>query len=397
MGIESVVVVSAVRTPIGDFGGTLRDVPAVDLGAVVIKEALRRANVEPEQVDEVLMGNIFQAGQRANPARQASVKAGLPYEVPALTLNNQCASAMRAITAGAHKIVAGDAEIIVAGGMENMSATPYILTKARWGYRLFNDKVLDHMLYDGLICAFCNYHMGVTAENLAEKYGITREEQDRLACESHRRAIKAIEEGKFKEEIVPVEVPRKRGESILFDTDEHPRRDTTVERLSKLPPVFKKDGTVTAGNSSAINDGAACVVIMSEKAAERLGVEPLARLVACSVVGVDPAIMGWGPVPATKKALEKAGMTLDDIGLVELNEAFAAQALACIKGLGLDLSITNVNGSGISLGHPVGATGCRIVVTLIYEMIRRKVRYGLATLCQGGGMGSALIIENLRL
>ncbi len=397
MGIESVVVVSAVRTPIGDFGGTLRDVPAVDLGAVVIKEALRRANVEPEQVDEVLMGNIFQAGQRANPARQASVKAGLPYEVPALTLNNQCASAMRAITAGAHKIVAGDAEIIVAGGMENMSATPYILTKARWGYRLFNDKVLDHMLYDGLICAFCNYHMGVTAENLAEKYGITREEQDRLACESHRRAIKAIDEGKFKEEIVPVEVPRKRGEPILFDTDEHPRRDTTVERLSKLPPVFKKDGTVTAGNSSAINDGAACVVIMSEKAAERLGVEPLARLVACSVVGVDPAIMGWGPVPATKKALEKAGMTLDDIGLVELNEAFAAQALACIKGLGLDLSITNVNGSGISLGHPVGATGCRIVVTLIYEMIRRKVRYGLATLCQGGGMGSALIIENLRL
>ncbi len=397
MGIESVVVVSAVRTPIGDFGGTLRDVPAVDLGAVVIKEALRRANVEPEQVDEVLMGNIFQAGQRANPARQASVKAGLPYEVPALTLNNQCASAMRAITAGAHKIVAGDAEIIVAGGMENMSATPYILTKARWGYRLFNDKVLDHMLYDGLICVFCNYHMGVTAENLAEKYGITREEQDRLACESHRRAIKAIDEGKFKEEIVPVEVPRKRGESILFDTDEHPRRDTTLERLSKLPPVFKKDGTVTAGNSSAINDGAACVVIMSEKAAERLGVEPLARLVACSVVGVDPAIMGWGPVPATKKALEKAGMTLDDIGLVELNEAFAAQALACIKGLGLDLSITNVNGSGISLGHPVGATGCRIVVTLIYEMIRRKVRYGLATLCQGGGMGSALIIENLRL
>ena len=397
MGIESVVVVSAVRTPIGDFGGTLRDVPAVDLGAVVIKEALRRANVDPERVDEVLMGNIFQAGQRANPARQASVKAGLPYEVPALTLNNQCASAMRAITAGAHKIVAGDAEIIVAGGMENMSATPYILTKARWGYRLFNDKVLDHMLYDGLICAFCNYHMGVTAENLAEKYGITREEQDRLACESHRRAIKAIDEGKFKEEIVPVEVPRKRGEPILFDTDEHPRRDTTVERLSKLPPVFKKDGTVTAGNSSAINDGAACVVIMSEKAAERLGVEPLARLVACSVVGVDPAIMGWGPVPATKKALEKAGMTLDDIGLVELNEAFAAQALACIKGLGLDLSITNVNGSGISLGHPVGATGCRIVVTLIYEMIRRKVRYGLATLCQGGGMGSALIIENLRL
>ncbi len=396
MGVESVVIVSAVRTPIGDFGKSLKDVPAVDLGATVIREALKRAKVDPETVDEVIMGNIFQAGQRANPARQASVKAGLPYEVPALTVNNQCASAMRAITCGAHKIVAGDADIIVAGGMENMSATPYILTKARWGYRLFNDTLYDHMLYDGLICAFCNYHMGVTAENLAEKYNITREEQDRLAYESHMRAVRAIKEGKFKEEIVPVEVKTKKG-SFLFDTDEHPREDTTLEKLAKLPPVFKKDGTVTAGNSSAINDGAAAVVIMREEVAERLGVEPLARIVSCAVVGVPPEIMGWGPVPATKKALKKAGLKLDDIGLVELNEAFAAQALACIKGLGLDLSITNVNGSGISLGHPVGATGCRIVVTLIYEMIRRKVKYGLATLCQGGGMGSAMIIENLRL
>ncbi len=397
MGIDSVVIVSAVRTAIGDFGKTLKDIPAVDLGAAVIKKAVARAKVDPAEIDEVIMGNIFQAGQRANPARQASVRAGIPYEVPALTLNNQCASAMRAITAGAQKIVAGDAEVIVAGGMENMSATPYILTKARWGYRLFNGELLDHMLYDGLICAFCNYHMGITAENLAEKYGITREEQDRLAYESHMRAVRAIKEGKFREEIVPIEVPRKKGDPIVFDTDEHPREDTTLEALAKLPPVFKKGGTVTAGNSSAINDGAACVVIMSEKKAEKLGVEPLARLVSCAVVGVDPAIMGWGPVPATQKALKKAGLTLDDIGLVELNEAFAAQALACIKGLGLDLSITNVNGSGISLGHPVGATGCRIVVTLIYEMIRRKVRYGLATLCQGGGMGSALIVENLRL
>ncbi len=396
MGIESVVIVSAVRTAIGDFGKSLKDVPAVDLGAAVIREAVKRAKVEPDRVDEVIMGNIFQAGQRANPARQASVKAGLPYEVPALTLNNQCASGMRAITAGAQKIVAGDAEVIVAGGMENMSATPYILTKARWGYRLFNHELYDHMLYDGLICAFCNYHMGITAENLAEKYNITREEQDRLAYESHMRAVRAIKEGKFKKEIVPVEVKTKKG-SFIFDTDEHPKEDTSLEKLSKLPPVFKKDGTVTAGNSSSINDGAACVVVMKEKDAERLGLEPLARLVACSVVGVDPAIMGWGPVPATQKALKKAGLTLDDIGLVELNEAFAAQALACVKGLGLDLSITNVNGSGISLGHPVGATGCRIVVTLIYEMIRRKVRYGLSTLCQGGGMGSALIIENLRL
>ncbi len=392
---KGVVIVSAVRTAIGDFGKSLKDIPVTDLGAVVIKEAVKRANVEPSIIDEVIMGCIFQAGVRANPARQAAVKGGIPYEVPALTVNNQCASAMRAITAGAQKILAGDAEVIVAGGMESMSQTPYILTKARWGYRLFNDTLYDHMLYDGLICAFCNYHMGITAENLAEKYNITREEQDRLAYESHMRAVKAIKEGKFKEEIVPVEIPRKKGEPLIFDTDEHPKEDTTLEKLAKLPPVFKKDGTVTAGNSSAINDGAAAVVIMSEDKAQKLGIEPMARIVSCAVVGVEPEIMGWGPVPATKKALEKAGLSLDDIGLVELNEAFAAQALACIRGLGLDLSITNVNGSGISLGHPVGATGCRIVVTLLYEMKRRGTKYGLATLCQGGGMGSALIVENL--
>ncbi len=390
-----VVIVSAVRTAIGDFGKSLKDVHVSDLGATVIKEAVKRANVEPSLIDEVIMGCVFQAGVRANPARQASVKAGIPFEVPALTVNNQCASGMRSITAGAQKIKAGDAEIIVAGGMENMSQTPYLLTKARWGYRLFNDTLYDHMLYDGLICAFCNYHMGITAENLAERYNISREEQDRLAVESHKRAVKAIKEGKFKEEIVPVEIKTKKGETVIFDTDEHPREDATFEKLSKLPPVFKKDGTVTAGNSSAINDGAAAVVIMSGDRAKKLGIKPLARIVSCAVVGVEPEIMGWGPVPATKKALEKAGLSLDDIGLVELNEAFAAQALACIKGLGLDLSITNVNGSGISLGHPVGATGCRIVVSLIYEMKRRKVKYGLATLCQGGGMGSALIIENL--
>ncbi len=391
----NVVIVSAVRTAIGDFGKSLKDVHVSDLGATVIKEAVKRANVEPSLIDEVIMGCVFQAGVRANPARQASVKAGIPFEVPALTVNNQCASGMRSITAGAQKIKAGDAEIIVAGGMENMSQTPYLLTKARWGYRLFNDTLYDHMLYDGLICAFCNYHMGITAENLAERYNISREEQDRLAVESHKRAVKAIKEGKFKEEIVPVEIKTKKGETVIFDTDEHPREDATFEKLSKLPPVFKKDGTVTAGNSSAINDGAAAVVIMSGDRAKKLGIKPLARIVSCAVVGVEPEIMGWGPVPATKKALEKAGLSLDDIGLVELNEAFAAQALACIKGLGLDLSITNVNGSGISLGHPVGATGCRIVVSLIYEMKRRKVKYGLATLCQGGGMGSALIIENL--
>ncbi len=393
--MESVVIVSAVRTAIGDFGGALKDVSAVELGALVIKEAVNRAGIDPAMVDEVLMGNIFQAGQKANPARQATLKAGLPVEVPSLTLNNQCASAMRAMTAGMQKIKAGDAQIVVAGGMESMTQIPYVLKKARFGYRLGDDRVLDSLLYDGLIDAFYNYHMGVTAENLAEKYNISREEQDKLAYDSHMRAVKAIQEGKFKEEIVPVMVPQRKGDPVPFTVDEHPRADTTLERLAKLPPVFKKGGTVTAGNASAISDGAACTVIMSEKKAQELGIRPMARIVACGLAGVDPSIMGWGPVPATQLALKKAGLKLEDMGLIELNEAFAAQALAVIKGLGLDWEITNVNGSGISLGHPVGATGCRIVVTLLYEMKRRGVKYGLATLCQGGGMGSALIVENL--
>ena len=391
----SVVIASAVRTAIGDFGGALRDISAVELGALVIGEAVNRAGIEPNMVDEVLMGNIFQAGQKANPARQSTLKAGLPVEVPSLTLNNQCASAMRAMTAGTQKIKAGDAQIVVAGGMESMTQIPYVLKKARFGYRLGEDRILDSLLYDGLIDAFYNYHMGVTAENLAEKYNISREEQDELAYDSHMRAVKATQEGRFKEEIVPVMVPQRKKDPIPFTVDEHPRADTTLERLAKLPPAFKKGGTVTAGNASAISDGAACTVIMSEKKAQELGIEPMARIVACGLAGVDPSIMGWGPVPATQIALKKAGMKLEDIGLIELNEAFAAQALAVMKGLKLDWNITNVNGSGISLGHPVGATGCRIVVTLLYEMKRRGVKYGLATLCQGGGMGSALIVENL--
>jgi len=391
----SVVIASAVRTAVGDFGGALRDISAVELGALVIGEAVNRAGIEPNMVDEVLMGNIFQAGQKANPARQSTLKAGLPVEVPSLTLNNQCASAMRAMTAGTQKIKAGDAQIVVAGGMESMTQIPYVLKKARFGYRLGEDRILDSLLYDGLIDAFYNYHMGVTAENLAEKYNISREEQDELAYDSHMRAVKATQEGRFKEEIVPVMVPQRKKDPIPFTVDEHPRADTTLERLAKLPPAFKKGGTVTAGNASAISDGAACTVIMSEKKAQELGIEPMARIVACGLAGVDPSIMGWGPVPATQIALKKAGMKLEDIGLIELNEAFAAQALAVMKGLKLDWNITNVNGSGISLGHPVGATGCRIVVTLLYEMKRRGVKYGLATLCQGGGMGSALIVENL--
>jgi len=393
--MRSVVIVSAVRTAIGDFGGALKDFLAGDLGAVVVKEAVKRAGIDPTAVDEVILGNVFQAGQKANPARQATIKAGLPVEVPALTVNNQCASGIRAITAGAQKIMAGDADIIVAGGCESMTNVPYLLPKARFGYRLGNGEIYDSLYYDGLVDCFYNYHMGVTAENLAEMYDITREEQDRLAFDSHRRAVEAQKSGKFKDEIVPVEVPQRKGDPIIFEVDEHPREDTTLEKLASLRPVFKKDGTVTAGNASGINDGAAAVVIMGEDTAEKLGLTPMARIVSSGLAGVDPKIMGWGPVPATQKALEKAGLQLSDIGLIELNEAFAAQALAVIKGLNLDWNITNVNGSGISLGHPVGATGCRIVVTLLYEMKRRNVRYGLATLCQGGGMGSALILENL--
>lgn len=394
--MEPIVIVSGVRTAIGDFGGMFRDVPAAELAACAIREAVSRAGVAPEEVDEVLLGNVFQAGQKANPARQAQLSAGLPVEVPALTLNNQCASGMRAITCGASMISSGGAGVIVAGGMENMSRTPYLLRNARFGYRLGNAEILDHLYYDGLVDAFHDYHMGITAENLAEKHSISREEQDRLAFDSNMRAVAAIREGRFRAEITPVPVKRRDGSEKAEDTDEHPRAGVTMEKLAKLPPFFKEGGTVTAGNASGINDGAAAVVIVSEKEAARRGIEPLARIVSSAIAGVEPSIMGWGPVPAVKKALKTAGLKLDQIGLVELNEAFAAQALAVIKGLGLDREITNVNGSGVGLGHPVGATGCRIVVTLMYEMIRRKVRYGLATLCQGGGMGSALILENPR-
>jgi acetyl-CoA C-acetyltransferase len=393
--MKGIVIAGAVRTSIGDFGGVFKDLSASQLAACALRETAARTGIDPAAVDEALLGNVFQAGQKGNPARQAWILAGFPVEVPALTLNNQCASGMRAITAAAEKVGSGDAELLVAGGMESMTNTPYLLRKARFGYRLGNEELLDHMYYDGLVDAFHNYHMGVTAENLAEKHGISREEQDLLACESHRRAARAVREGRFRDEIVPVVLKKKDGTELPAATDEHPREDTTPEKLGKLRPAFKPGGTVTAGNASGINDGAAALVVTSEAGAARRRITPQARIVASAIAGVPPEIMGWGPVPAVGRALERAGLKLSDIGLVELNEAFAAQALAVIKGLGIDPEITNVNGSGIGLGHPVGATGCRIVVSLVHEMARRNVRYGLATLCQGGGMGSAIILENL--
>jgi len=393
--MEGIVIAGAVRTGIGDFGGVFKELAAAQLAARVIQETATRTGIDPAEVDEVLIGNVFQAGQKANPARQAWLLAGFPVEVPALTLNNQCASGMRAITAAAEKIGSGNAGLVIAGGTESMTRTPYLLRKARFGYRLGNGEILDHMYYDGLVDAFLDYHMGVTAENLAEQHDITREEQDQLAFESHQRAARAIKEGKFATEVVPVVLKKRDGTEVSVVTDEHPREDTTLEKLAKLRPLFKDGGTVTAGNASGINDGAAAVVATSEREAGRRGIAPQARIVASAIAGVPPAIMGWGPVPAVEKALKQSGLRMSDIGLVELNEAFAAQTLAGIKGLGLDRKITNVNGSGIGLGHPVGATGCRVVVTLLHEMARRNVKYGLATLCQGGGMGSALILENL--
>jgi len=391
--MTNVVILSAVRTAIGSFGGTLKDIPAPELGAVVVKEALQRAGIRPDQVDEVILGNVLQAGQGQNPARQAAIKAGLPVEIPAMTINMVCGSGLRAVNLAASLIVSGEADIIVAGGMESMSQAPYALPGARWGMRMGDGQVVDIMIKDGLWDVFNDYHMGITAENLAEKYNISREEQDLFALESQKRAEKAIKEGRFREEIVPVVVPQKKGEPIIFAQDEHPRFGTTLEALAKLRPAFKKDGTVTAGNASGINDGAAALVLTSAWKAESLGLKPLAVLRSWATAGVEPSIMGIGPVEATRKALKRAGLTLADIDLIEANEAFAAQCLAVAKELELDLNKTNVNGGAIALGHPIGASGARILVTLLYEMQRRGSRYGLATLCVGGGMGVATIVE----
>ena len=391
--MEEIVIASACRTALGKFGGSLTNVPAADLGAIVIKEAVKRAGIKPEDVEEVVMGNVIQAGLGQNVARQATLKAGLPVEVPAMTINKVCGSGLRCVSLAAQMIKAGDVDVVVAGGMENMSAAPFVLDKARWGQRMGDGKLVDTMIKDALWDAFNNYHMGVTAENIAKQWGITREDQDAFSAASQQKAQKAIESGRFKDEIVPVPVPQRKGDPIIFDTDEFPRFGTTKETLAKLKPAFIKDGTVTAGNASGINDGAAAFVVMSAKKAKELGIKPLAKIVSYGSKGLDPSIMGYGPFHATKKALEVAGLTVDDLDLIEANEAFAAQSIAVARDLKFDMNKVNVNGGAIALGHPVGASGARILCTLLYEMEKRDAKKGLATLCIGGGMGTAVIVE----
>jgi acetyl-CoA C-acetyltransferase len=423
------VIVSTARTAIGTFGGAFKGTPLVHMGAHVIREVLNRAGLRPKvsarildvapqalkdrdltdlekthvqqndslapiHVDEVIMGHVLQGGHGQNTARQAMIYAGVPKETNAFTINKVCASGMKAVALAAQAIAGGDAEVVIAGGMENMSMSPYGLPAARWGARMFNSEMLDLMVHDGLWEIFYGYHMGVTAENIAELYGISRNEQDELGLMSHQRARNAIKEGKFAEEIIPFPIPQRKGDPIVFDTDERPM-DTSLEKMSRLPTVFKKDGTVTAGNASGINDAAAAILLMSAERAKDLHLEPAARIRATASGAIDPAFMGLGPIPATKKALQKAGVTLKDIDLVELNEAFASQALACVRELNLDMDKTNLNGSGISLGHPIGCTGARIIVSLIHEMRRRQANLGLATLCIGGGQGMAMVLEAL--
>ena len=391
--MREVVIVSAARTPIGSFGGSLKDIPTRKLGAIAIKGAVERAGIKPEMVDEVIMGAVLQGGLGQNVARQMTLDAGLPIEVPAMTINKVCGSGLRAVEPAAQIIKAGDADIIVAGGAENMSATAYAMPAARWGARMNNTQMVDMMVNDGLWDAFNGYHMGITAENVAEQWGITREQLDEFSVISQNRAEAAIKAGKFKDEIVPVEIPQRKGDPIIFDTDEFPKFGTTIEKVAKLKGAFKKDGIVTAANASGINDAGAAVVVMSKEKADELGIKPLCTIKSYASAGVDPSIMGLGPIPASKKALDKAGLKIEDIDLVEANEAFAAQSLAVRKDLNLDPEKTNVNGGAIAIGHPIGASGCRILITLIYEMIKQDSKYGLATLCIGGGMGTALIVE----
>ncbi|WP_326511535.1 acetyl-CoA C-acetyltransferase [Clostridium intestinale] len=392
--MKEVVIVSAVRTAIGAYGKSLKDVPAVELGAKVIEEAVRRAGINPEEVNEVFFGNVLQAGLGQNPARQSAIKAGLPVEVPALTINKVCGSGLRSISLGAQVIKAGDAEVVVVGGMENMSQSPYLLNNSRWGYRMGNGELIDEMLKDGLTDAFNNYHMGITAENVAEQWDVTREEQDRFSLESQLKAEKSIKSGEFKEEIVPITIKTKKGD-IIFDTDEFPRFGNTIEALNKLKPIFKENGTVTAGNASGINDGAAALVLMSADKAKELNIKPLAKIISYGSAGLDPSIMGYGAFYATKIALEKANLRSEDIDLIEANEAYASQSIAISKDLNFDKAKVNVNGGAIALGHPIGASGARIVVTLLHAMKKRDAKRGLATLCIGGGMGTTLIIESV--
>jgi acetyl-CoA C-acetyltransferase len=389
------VILSACRTPIGSFGGALKDLSASDLGAVVIREAIARAHVKPDDVGDVLMGCVLQAGAGMNVARQAALKAGLPVEVPAETINRVCGSGLQAVVHATEAVAVGYADLYVAGGTESMSNAPYLLKGARWGFRMGNAEAIDSMLAEGLTCAINSCHMGMTAEEIASRYGISRSEQDAFAAESQRRAAQAVADGTFDAEIVPVPVPQKKGEPIVVARDEYPRAGTTADKLAALKPAFKKDGSVTAGNASGINDGAAALVVTPRKHAKETGATPLARILSYATAGVDPMIMGMGPVPAVRRALDRAGLKASDIDLFELNEAFAVQALAVARELGLDPSKVNVNGGAIALGHPIGASGARVLTTLLYALRARNLRYGLASLCIGGGMGIAMIVETL--
>ena len=392
--MREVVIVSAARTPMGSFGGTLKDVPTRKLGAIAIKAAVERAGIKPEMVDEVIMGAVLQGGLGQNVARQMTLDAGLPIETPALTINKVCGSGLRAVELAAQIIKAGDADIVVAGGAENMSATGYAMPAARWGARMNNTQMIDMMVNDGLWDAFNGYHMGITAENVAEQWGITREQLDEFSVISQNRAEAAIKAGKFVDEIVPVEIPQKKGEPIVFDTDEYPKFGASIEKMAKLKPAFKKDGIVTAANASGINDAGAALVVMSKEKADELGLKPMCTIKSYASAGVDPSIMGVGPIPASRKAMEKAGITVDQLDLIEANEAFAAQSLAVGKDLGFDTEKLNVNGGAIAIGHPIGASGARILISLIHEMQKREdAHLGLATLCIGGGMGTAVIVE----
>lgn len=391
--MREVVIVSAARTPIGSYGGALKNTPAAELGAIAVKEAIKRAGITPDMVDELIFGTVLQGGLGQNVARQVSIAAGIPIEVPSMTLNKVCGSGLRTVSLAAQIIKAGDADVIIAGGCENMSMAGYISPNMRWGARMGDVKMIDMMVHDGLTDVFNKYHMGITAENIVEQWGITREELDEFAANSQQKAEAAIKAGKFKDEIVPVEIPQRKGDPIIFDTDEFPRFGCTVEGLGKLKPAFKKDGVVTAANSSGINDSGAALVVMSKDKADELGLKPLATIKSYASAGVDPIIMGIGPVPSSQKALEKAGLTVADLDLVEANEAFAAQSVAVGRDLGFDPSKLNVNGGAIALGHPIGASGARILITLLYEMQKRDSKYGLATLCIGGGQGTAVVVE----
>ena len=391
--MKEIVIASIVRTAVGSFNGSLKDIGAVDLGCIAVKEAMKRAKISPDQVENVIMGHVLQAGQGQNTARQVLIHAGIPEGVPAMTINKVCGSGLRAMSLAAQMIKAGDADIICAGGMESMTQAPYTLNSARWGSRMGDSSLVDIMIKDGLSDAFNYYHMGITAENVAEKWKITREELDDFSVKSQNKAEAAIKAGKFKDEIVPVSIPQKKGDPVLFDTDEYPKFGTGPADLAKLKPAFKKDGVVTAGNASGINDGSAAAIIMSADKAKSLGIQPLARIAAYASAGVDPKLMGTGPIPACRKALEKAGWKVSDLDLIEANEAFAAQAIAVNRELGWDTSKVNVNGGAIALGHPIGASGARILTTLIYEMKRRGAKKGIATLCIGGGQGTAIAIE----